>query len=288
MNLTLRVNSFARPALAALCMVVACGHALAQPVPSADPAVRSAPTQATPEYRLGAGDVVRVTVYQNPDLTLETRVTESGLISYPLLGSVRLGGHSITEAEQLIADGLRGGNFVKQPQVTIALLQVRGHQASVLGQVNRPGRYPLESAEIRLTELLAIAGGVSSLGADLAVVIGTREGKAFRMEVDVPALFAPQGRGGDILILNGDIVWVERQPMVYIYGEVQRPGTMRLERGMTLIQTLAAGGGLTQRGTERGIRVHRRGADGKTQVLQPAMDDQLQDRDVVFVRESLF
>ena len=96
------------------------------------------------------------------------------------------------------------------------------------------------------------------------------------------------GRGGDILILNGDIVWVERQPMVYIYGEVQRPGTMRLERGMTLIQTLAAGGGLTQRGTERGIRVHRRGADGKTQVLQPAMDDQLQDRDVVFVRESLF
>ena len=96
------------------------------------------------------------------------------------------------------------------------------------------------------------------------------------MEVDVPALFAPQGRGGDILILNGDIVWVERQPMVYIYGEVQRPGTMRLERG------------ITQRGTERGIRVHRRGADGKTQVLQPAMDDQLQDRDVVFVRESLF
>ena len=63
--------------------------------------------------------MLRISVYQNPDLTLETRITEAGVVSYPLLGSVRIGGLSVTAAEKLIADGLRNGNFVKQPQVTL-------------------------------------------------------------------------------------------------------------------------------------------------------------------------
>jgi polysaccharide biosynthesis/export protein len=257
---------------------LAAGSAMAQPVAA----------NAAAEYRLGAGDVVRVSVFQNPDLTLETRVTEAGIVSYPLLGNIRLGGLSVTAAEKLIADGLRNGNFVKQPQVTIVVLQVRGNQASVLGQVNRPGRYPIEVADMRLTDLLAMAGGTATSGADLVVVTGTRNGQAMRLEVDLPNVFAPGGKDQDILIQNGDAVWVDRQPLVYIYGEVQRPGPMRLERGMTLMQSLATGGGLTQRGTEKGIRVHRRAADGKVQVVTPGMDDKMQDGDVVYVKESLF
>ncbi len=241
-----------------------------------------------PEYRLGSGDVLRVSVYQNPDLTLETRVSEAGLVSFPLLGNVRIGGLTVTAAEKLIADGLRSGNFVRQPQVTIVLLQVRGSQASVLGQVNRPGRYPLEVADLRLTDLLAMAGGTAPGSADVVVLTGTRAGQPMRIEVDLPTLFAPGGRDRDLTILNGDAVWVDRQPLAYIYGEVQRPGSLRLERGMTLMQALATGGGLTGRGTERGIRVHRRAGDGKVQVIQPAMDEALRDGDVVFVRESLF
>ena len=87
---------------------------------------------------------------------------------------------------------------------------------------------------------------------------------------------------------NNDVVYVDRMPQVYIYGEVQRPGALRLERGMTVLQALAAGGGLTLRGTQRGIRVHRRGADGVVQELTPGLQDQLQQDDVVFIRESLF
>ena len=254
------------------------------------PVQAQAPT-ATPtanEYRLGSGDVIRVNVYQNPDLTLETRVTEAGLVSYPLLGSIRLGTLSVTDAEKLIADGLRKGNFVKQPQVTIVVLQVRGNQASVLGQVNRPGRYPLEVADMRLTDLLAMAGGAAVNGADMVVVTGTRNNQPYRLEVDLPTVFAAGGKDKDVLILNGDAVWVDRQPIVYIYGEVQRPGPMRLERSMTLMQSLATGGGLTQRGTEKGIRVHRRGADGKVQIITPTLDDAMRDGDVVYVKESLF
>ena len=283
-------RGFSAPAalLQAGILALALGAGLAPLAAMAQVVAAPAAIPAAAEYRLGSGDVIRINVYQNPDLTIETRVTEAGIVSYPLLGAIRLGGLSVTAAEKLIADGLRGGNFVKSPQVTLVVMQVRGNQASVLGQVNRPGRYPIEVADMRLTDLLAMAGGAAANGADMVIVTGMRSGKPFRLEVDLPTVFAPGGKDKDILILNGDAVWVDRQQLVYIYGEVQRPGPMRLERGMTMMQTLATGGGLTQRGTEKGIRVHRKGDDGKVQVVTPALDDAMRDGDVVYVRESLF
>ncbi|MBT9494522.1 MAG: polysaccharide export protein EpsE [Paucibacter sp.] len=244
---------------------------------------------ASAEYRLGAGDVMRISVYQNPDLTLETRVSENNVVSFPLLGSIKVGGLSVTQAEQLITDGLKKGNFVKNPQVTIVVLQVKGNQASVLGQVNRPGRYPIETADMRLTDLIANAGGVvSGAGAETLILTGKRNGQPYRAEIDLPGIFAVGGGAQDVFIQHGDVIWVDRAPMVYIYGEVQRPGPMRLERGMTLMQSLATGGGITQRGTEKGIRVHRKGADGKVEIIQLPMDESLKDGDVVYVKESLF
>ena len=242
----------------------------------------------TAEYRLGAGDTVRITVYQSPDLTLETRIGEAGNISYPLLGNIKLGGLSVSQAEKLVADGLRSGNFLKQPQVSLLVMQVRGNQVSVLGQVNRPGRFPIETAEMRLTDLLATAGGIAATGADTLTLVGTRNSQPFRKEMDLVNIVRSERRVDDVLVQNGDVLYVERAPVVYIYGEVQRPGAMRLERGMTVMQALATGGGLTQRGTEKGMRIHRKGADGKTQVVQPTMDDALRDGDVGYVRESLF
>ena len=245
-------------------------------------------SDAQRDYVLGAGDVIRVSVYQNADLTLETRLAESGTISFPLLGQIKLGGLSVPRAEKLIADGLRNGNFVRQPQVSILVTQVRGNQASVLGMVNRPGRYPIEQTGMRLSELLATAGGISTGGSDLVTLSGMRDNRPFRVVIDLPNLFAASTRANDPVIVNGDTVFVDRMPMVYIYGEVQRPGAMRLERDMTVIQALATGGGLTQRGTEKGLRVHRRNADGKVEILQPGMNDAMKDGDVIYVRESLF
>lgn len=272
-----------KPFLAAALVAATCAFVL----PTAAHA-QTATARAADEYRLGAGDVIQINVYQNQDLTIQTRVTEAGLVSYPLLGTIRIGGMSVTAAEKLIAEGLRSGNFVKNPQVTIVVMQVRGNQASVLGMVNRPGRYPLEVADMRLTDLLALAGGTAGSGSDTAVVTGLRDGKPYRYEVDVPTIFAPGGKTKDIVIVSGDAIFVDRQPLVYIYGEVQRPGPMRVERGMTVMQVLAGGGGLTLRGTQKGIRVHRKTADGKVEVVEPSLDDRVQDGDVVFVKESLF
>jgi polysaccharide biosynthesis/export protein len=280
-----------RAGLAAGVLLAACvmAPASAQPVAPAPaaPAAVAAPA-VSGEYRLGTGDVVRITVFQNPDLSLETRLTEGGQITYPLLGTLRLGGLTVSEAERELADRLVRGNFLRNPQLSLVVLQVRGSQVNVLGQINRPGRYPLETAETRLSDLIALAGGIAPGGADVVVVTGTRDGQPFREVVDFPALFAPGGGARDLVLRNGDAVWVDRQPLVYIYGEVQRPGPMRLERGMTLLQALATGGGLTLRGTERGIRVHRKGSTGEVEVSQPTMSDLLREGDVVFVRESLF
>ena len=241
------------------------------------------------DYRLGGGDQIRILVYQSPDLSLETRLSDKGVVSYPLLGSLPLGGLTVGEAEALIAEGLKKGEYLKNPQVTLLLLEVRGNLVNVLGQVAKPGRYPLEAGLTRLSDLIATAGGVlSESGSDTVTVIGRRQGQAFRQSIDLPQIFSTAERQNDLVLQANDVVFVERAPLFYIYGEVQRPGQLRLARGMTLLQGLAAGGGLTQRGSDKGIRVHRRGAQGQVNILQPAMDEALRDGDVIYVRESLF
>jgi polysaccharide export outer membrane protein len=241
-----------------------------------------------PEYRLGPGDSIRIQVYQNPDLALETRVTESGSITYPLIGLLRIGGLTFAEAEQTIASALRAGNFVQNPQVNISVLTMRGNHVSVLGQVNKPGRFLLETVNIRASEMLAIAGGIASGGADIAVLTGVRAGRLFRAEIEIADVFLNNRLDNDPVVAGGDVIYVHRAPVFYIYGEVQKPGSYRVERGMTFRQALAQAGGPTSRGTERGLTLHRRGARGAVEDSSPAPDERVQPDDVLYVRESLF
>jgi polysaccharide export outer membrane protein len=244
--------------------------------------------QTNGDYTLGPGDVIRITVFQNPDLTTEARVSEGGSITFPLIGNAPVGGLSLSAAEGKIAQMLKDGGFVLKPQVNVLLTQIRGSQVAVLGQVNRPGRYPLETFNTHLSDMLAIAGGIAPTGADTVIVSGVRGGKAFRREVDIASMFLKGEFADDIVLSGGDTLYVHRTPMFYIYGEVQRPGTFRLEREMTVEQALASGGGITLRGTVRGVQIHRRDASGKMQIIEPKMDALLQPDDVVFIKESMF
>ena len=247
-----------------------------------------AQTSAKPDYPLGAGDSIRVQVFQNPDLTIETRVSESGTISYPLIGAVNLGGLSLAVAEKIIADALQQGGFLKQPQVNIILTQIRGNQVAVLGQVNRPGRFPLETANTRLSDMLANAGGATAGGDDTVIVTGVRECKTCRKQIDIPSRFLAEKLQDDIVLQGGDSIYVHRAPMFYIYGEAQRPGSFRVERDMTIMQALALGGGPTVRGSEERLRLHRKMADGSIQQTTPQLTDPVQPNDVIYVKESIF
>lgn len=241
------------------------------------------------QYRIGPGDSVKIVVYQNPDLSLEARVSEAGVVSFPLLGRVLLSGLNVTEAENRIATDLVRGGFIKNPQVLVTVTQVRANQVSLLGYFAKPGRYPLDLAGMRLTEVLALAGGVvPDAGADQVVLLGTRDGQKIRREIDLQRIFAPDGADLNVVLMPGDVLWIDRAPQVYLYGEVNRPGQIRLGRGMTVKQVLATAGGVTQRGTLRGLRISRRSADGSFHDVEPSLEDQLRDGDVIEVRESLF
>lgn len=239
------------------------------------------------ELLLGPGDVVKVSVYGSPDLAVETRVSDSGNISFPLIGQVKVGGLPTAAAEKKISGMLEAGGFIKKPQVNLIVTLLQSQQVSVLGQVNRPGRYPIDGKR-SLMDLLALAGGVGPDGGDTVSLIRKREGVTTKDVIDIVEMVRSADLNRDFELAGNDVIFVERAPRVYIYGEVQRPGAFRLERSMTVLQALAAGGGLTPRGTERGLRIKRRDENGKLQVINAKHDDLLRVDDVVYVQESLF
>ena len=240
------------------------------------------------DYRLGPGDSIKVQVYQSPDLALEARVSESGIINYPLVGRINIGGLTVPDAESRIAQALRKAQVLKAPQVNINVVQVRGSQVAVLGQVQKPGRFPLETTNVRVSDMLAAAGGIMPTGDDVLVVTGIRNKKPYRKSIDIPALFASRGSNEDILLTAGDTLYVGKAPVFYIYGEAQKPGPYRVERGMTVMQAIAQGGGITARGSQSRLKLTRTGPDGKVVELSPRLTDTVQAGDVLFVKESIF
>jgi len=228
--------------------------------------------------KLGVGDAIRVTVFQQPDLTTEARISEKGAIAMPLIGEQKIAGKSAADAAKQLADALKNGKYLKDPQVNVTLVTLRSRQVSVLGQVARPGRYALDDTSSQLVDVLAAAGGVMPTGADSAIVM--RDGK--KQVVDV------KNKESAFKLQNGDTVYVDRAPVFYIYGEVTRAGAYRVEPNMTVMQAIAAGGGITPRGSDRRLKMRRTGADGKVSETDASLQDIVKADDVIYVKEALF
>jgi polysaccharide export outer membrane protein len=257
-------------------VLMMCAVLLATPAWSADD-----------DYRMGTGDVMHITVYGNPDLATDARVGEDGGITFPLIGAVKASGQTPSMVEKEIATRLAKGGFIVDPNVNLNIVQYRGQQISVLGRVNRPGKFQLEKVS-RVTDALALASGISADGADTVTLVRTQGGKTEYRDIDGIALFKQGGEASNEVVRDGDVLNVSRQPMFYIYGEVQRPGSFRLEQSMSVVQALSMGGGVTSRGTQRGITILRRAADGTLQELDAALADLVKKDDVIYVKESLF
>src|SRR5690349_19577061 len=237
---------------------------------------------------LGMGDMIRVTVFRNPELTTEARVSERGTIVFPMVGEVEVAGLTPSQAAQRIGDRLRAGRYVVNPEVTVSAMQVNSRQVSVLGSVVKPGRYPIDSTNMHLTDFLASAGGIAPTGSDRVTILTHRNGRPEKLEVDVAEIFRSGDLSRNVALEPGDTVFVERAPMVYVYGEVQKGGSYRLEPGMTVMQPIAMGGGITPRGTDRGIKISRVDGHGGTRRLDAHLTDRVQADDVIQVQESLF
>jgi polysaccharide export outer membrane protein len=239
-------------------------------------------------YPLGVADVVRVTVFQQPDMTTETRVSENGTITVPLLGPVPVGGVTATRVEERIATLLKTRGFVRDPQVIVTVLQFKSRPVSVLGLVSRPGRYTLEEGVYRLSDVLALAGGALPDGANEVTLVRVVGGRSQKLDIDMPALFKSGDFTNNPEIIAGDSIYVPRAPLFYIYGEVNRPGAFRIDKGMTLMQALSMGGGVSLRGSEKNIELRRPDANGQYVTYRGSLTDVVEPNDVIFVRESLF
>lgn len=248
----------------------------------------SLPASAVDNDVLGPGDSIRITVFENPDLTTETRVSSRGQIYFPLLGSVKVGGLTPAAAGSQIAKQLQEGGIIRNPQVNLSLLQIRSRQVSVLGQVTRPGRYQLDENRTTLTDVLALAGGIGQNGDNIVTVVRNRDGKSEKLDVDVPAMVESGDMSQNVEIENGDTVFVRRAPVFYIYGQVQRAGTYRMESGMTVMQAVTLGGGMTIHGTERGMWIARRTEGGGLRRLDVTLADRIEPDDIIHVQESFF
>jgi len=140
----------------------------------------------------------------------------------------------------------------------------------------------------KVLDLLAMAGGIHSEGGDMVSLVRTRDGATARESIDVVDMVRKGELDKDVDVTGGDIIYVERAPRAYVTGEVARPGAFRLERGMTVQQAISAGGGLSPRGSDSGLRITRRDPGGNPVTIEVKASDPVQVDDVIVVRESWF
>ena len=252
------------------------------------------PAAAQTSATLSPGDLVKITVYGNPDLTTLTRVLPNGTITFPLIGAVAVGGFSQAHAEEIIAGKLRDGGFVKNAAVTMFVQErseVPNASVTVLGQVLHSGTYSLDAdtagSVSTLVTLLAKAGGTTDKAADHLFLVRKENGQPHRQRVDLIDLIGNGNIKADFTLANNDVVLVLEMDVFYIYGEVQKPGRYQLERDMTVMQGLSVASGLTARGSIKGIELNRQ-VGGEIKTFRSNLDDHMQPNDVVYVKTSVF
>ena len=247
-----------------------------------------AQSSAAPDYRVGPGDVLRIAAFQSPELSLDVQVSDSGKISYPLVGVVDVSGMAPFDVGRLLEKKLRDGNYFKSPQINVLIADYRARMITVAGQVFRPGRYPIDRGTMRLSEVVALAGGVQATGADDVTVLRDGAQGTERLTVNLAMLFSGKAGTQDILVRGGDRVFVDKAPRMYVRGEVQRPGEFQITPGIDVGQALAIAGGVTPRGNEGNIDIFRIGADGRRMKLDAKRGETVLPGDEIVVRERIF
>jgi len=239
------------------------------------------------EYLIGTDDVVQVKIYGYDDLTTSMRVSENGRIVFPLIGEVEVGGQTEFEAARKITQLLAKGGFIQEANVTVTVFEYKNQQVSVLGQIKAPGIYVLKS-KTTLVDMIAMAGGLAELGDNRVIITRLINGKPVKLEVDLHAALESPEHSEKIFIERGDVIYIPKAPVFYIYGEVQHSGSFHLEPNMTVAQALSLGGGLTPRGTLRGIVVERRDVNNASKTIDVELSDKVLKDDVIVVDERLF
>ncbi len=249
----------------------------------------SLPSSAITNTRVGAGDVLRVTVFGQPDLSAEVGINYKGLINLPLIGALDINDLTTSEIIAKIAATYKEKQFLKNPEISVEVVQLRSQMVSILGEVSHPGRYPIPG-KMTVLELLATAGGLTT-DADSNVTLLRRNTDQSKDDVRIPIRLGETNTTErtplDVNLSNGDVVYVNKKKLFYIHGEVNRPGAYPMEPDMNVMRAISLGGGLSLRASTRRISIYRK-IDEQAKQFGVNMADTVQAGDVVYVKESLF
>lgn len=250
--------------------------------------------ESAPSIVIGPGDSLEVTVFDIESLSGQFRVSQKGQVELPLIGKIRVAGLTADGAAAEIQKKLKNGGFVLDPQVTVLISQYATQGADVMGQVNHPGIYPTLGSR-RLLDMLTLAGGVTPSAGKLVTIIH-RNDPHHPVYLALAQTAAGLKLQANPVILPGDTIVVQKSGIVYILGDVSRPGGYLIDNNepLSLLQALTLAGGNTATSNIKDVRLIRKLPSGKEEVrlnlkkifYGKEADIAVNDGDIVYVPSS--
>jgi polysaccharide export outer membrane protein len=237
-------------------------------------------------YIVGSGDVLKIDVYDHPDLQKTVRVSNNGFIAIPFIGQVQVKGMTIPSVTkkltQLLADG-----YIVNPQVNIFIEEFRSKKAVILGQVNKPGLAELRG-DMTILEIISQAGGLKESAGDTATIKRIQGGKDEVLLVNIKSIMEGGDLSQNILIQDGDTIYISKGGMCFVTGEVKNPDAYPCDKKATVLKLIARSGGFTGKASKSSVRIVRL-VNGKKTILKDLdLNTSVLANDVIVVPESFF
>jgi polysaccharide export outer membrane protein len=257
---------------------------------------------AQEDYRLGPEDEIEIRVWSHEDLTRKVRVGLNGTISFPFVGEIKARGLSVQELQKEL-ERLLGPNYIVDPHVSITVTEFKSQKYFVVGNVQKPGTYPLTKS-IKVVEAISHAGGISTgtglkpTSGAVAIIVRAQPGEktdqprlpdkspaAQKITVSISAALTGDPKH-NLEIKNGDTIYVP-QLTFYVTGEVKRPGRYPYEENMTVLMAVSTAEGFTDKASPRSTYIVREESTAK-QKIKVKLEDSIQPGDTIVVPESWF
>jgi polysaccharide export outer membrane protein len=246
------------------------------------------------KLRISGGDLLQVSIYGADDLKRDVRVNSEGDITLPLVGTVHVGGLPTEEAETTIAKAYSSGGFIKHPQITLLIKEFTTQGISVLGEVVKPGVYPALGSR-RLFDIISAAQGMTPKAGRM-ITITHRNDPDHPVEITLQQDLS-RSLGSNLDVYPGDTIVVSKAGIVYVVGDVTKPGGFVMENNsehLTVLQAIALAQGTNRTAALKDAKIIRKGPSGMsetsidlTQIMKAKAPDQpLQNDDIVFVPVS--
>ncbi len=238
-------------------------------------------------YIVGEGDTLKISVYNHEDLETTVRVGGNGDVLLPLLGRVIVGGLTVSEVTDKISNLLKDG-YIINPQVNVFIEEFRSKKVVILGQVYKPGVYEL-SGPTTFLELLSKAGGLTDNAGDQAIIkTKSKDSRQKSQTINIKSLLEAGDLKENLLIHDGDNVYIEKSGICYVTGEVKKPGAYKIDEYTTVIKAIALAEGFTGKASKNSVNIIRVINGKKTTLEDIPLIESVQDEDIIIIPESFF